>query len=141
MTDFNLLRFMTKADFMADANCLGSDPNLFFFAENEDTPIGAVKLARAKAICRGCDVQAECLAYALNNREDSGVWGGMSERERRRIRRRRATNARGPIPPPTSSPASITAPSPDTGNTATAAPNHAVLVALPTHSIPSSLRP
>jgi hypothetical protein len=40
---------------------------------------------RAKAICRRCDVQAECLAYALNTGEDYGVWGGMSADERRLI--------------------------------------------------------
>lgn len=41
----------------------------------------------AKAICRGCPVRRECLAYALANREPFGIWGGCSERERRRLRR------------------------------------------------------
>lgn len=94
MADFDLLRFMDRAEWMADSNCRGSDPNLFF-----PHPTEFDVAAKAKAICRACDVQAECLAYALNNNED-GIWGGTSERERRRIRRAAAGKARGPIPPP-----------------------------------------
>ncbi|WP_225801762.1 WhiB family transcriptional regulator [Streptomyces sp. NK15101] len=44
---------------------------------------------RAKAVCFGCPVQAECLAYALDRRVEHGVWGGMTERERRALLRRR----------------------------------------------------
>ncbi|MGL4745898.1 MAG: WhiB family transcriptional regulator, partial [Dermatophilaceae bacterium] len=43
----------------------------------------------AKLICRGCPVVAECLADALDNRTEFGVWGGMTERERRALLRRR----------------------------------------------------
>jgi WhiB family redox-sensing transcriptional regulator len=43
----------------------------------------------AKAICAGCEVQAECLDYALDNDERFGIWGGLSERERRRLKRQR----------------------------------------------------
>lgn len=46
---------------------------------------------RAKAVCRGCPVRTECLADALDNRVDFGVWGGMTERERRALLRRRPT--------------------------------------------------
>ena len=42
----------------------------------------------AKKICTGCEVKAECLEYALANDERFGIWGGLSERERRRLRRR-----------------------------------------------------
>ncbi|MFE7779418.1 WhiB family transcriptional regulator, partial [Streptomyces sp. NPDC057445] len=44
---------------------------------------------RAKAVCLGCPVQTECLAEALDNRIEFGVWGGMTERERRALLRRR----------------------------------------------------
>jgi WhiB family redox-sensing transcriptional regulator len=59
------------------ANCLGVDPDLFF-------PERGASTKEAKEVCRGC------LEYALGNGEKFGIWGGMSERERRRIRRQRA---------------------------------------------------
>ncbi|MEU6404307.1 WhiB family transcriptional regulator [Streptomyces sp. NPDC046985] len=46
---------------------------------------------RAKALCSGCAVRTECLAYALDQRIEHGVWGGMTERERRALLRRRPT--------------------------------------------------
>ncbi|MDE0231097.1 MAG: WhiB family transcriptional regulator [bacterium] len=68
------------------AACLDSDPNLFF-------PIGSTgpavaQIAMATAICGECAVQAECLDYALNTNQESGVWGGLSEEDRRRHRKR-----------------------------------------------------
>lgn len=68
--------------------CLGADPSLFF-------PERGASTAAAKGICRGCVVRVECLEYALANGEKFGIWGGLSERERRRIRRERANTARG----------------------------------------------
>lgn len=133
MSGFDIRRFMDRAEFMADANCLGLDPTLFFPHQGE-----FAQAVKAKAICNACDVQAECLAYALNNGENHGIWGGMSERERRRIRRGRATNTTGPIPPPTTLSPSTTAPSPATASTATAAPNHASGVPMLTLSTPNS---
>lgn len=65
------------------ANCLGVDPDLFFPRRGEDT-------RAAKDVCRGCTVRADCLEHAITNGEKFGIWGGMSERERRRIRRQRA---------------------------------------------------
>jgi WhiB family redox-sensing transcriptional regulator len=65
------------------ANCLGVDPDLFF-------PERGASTKEAKEVCRGCVVRDECLEYALSNGEKFGIWGGMSERERRRIRRARA---------------------------------------------------
>jgi WhiB family redox-sensing transcriptional regulator len=65
------------------ANCLGVDPDLFF-------PERGASTREAKEVCRGCEVQQDCLEYALRNGEKFGIWGGMSERERRRIRRARA---------------------------------------------------
>lgn len=63
-----------------DAACAGGDPALFF-------PERGASTREAKMICRGCPVQGECMEYALVNREKFGIWGGLSERERRRIRR------------------------------------------------------
>jgi WhiB family redox-sensing transcriptional regulator len=65
------------------ANCLGVDPDLFF-------PERGASTKEAKEVCRGCVVRGDCLEYALGNGEKFGIWGGMSERERRRIRRQRA---------------------------------------------------
>ena len=65
------------------ANCLGVDPDLFF-------PERGASTREAKSVCRGCVVREDCLEYALQNGEKFGIWGGMSERERRRIRRQRA---------------------------------------------------
>jgi WhiB family transcriptional regulator, redox-sensing transcriptional regulator len=61
------------------AACLGVDPDLFFPTQGE--PVG-----EAKQICRGCQVRETCLEYALRNNLKHGIWGGTSERERRRIR-------------------------------------------------------
>ena len=63
-------------------NCLGVDPDLFF-------PERGASVKEAKGVCRGCVVVEECLEYALANGEKHGIWGGMSERERRRMRRAR----------------------------------------------------
>ncbi|MBB5926635.1 WhiB family redox-sensing transcriptional regulator [Streptomyces echinatus] len=46
---------------------------------------------RAKALCNGCPVRTECLAHALDNRIEHGIWGGMTERDRRSLLRRRST--------------------------------------------------
>ena len=67
------------------ANCLGVDPDLFF-------PERGASTREAKEVCRGCVVRDDCLEFALINGEKFGIWGGMSERERRRIRRQRAVD-------------------------------------------------
>ncbi len=64
------------------ANCLGVDPDLFFPERGSST-------REAKEVCRGCVVREDCLDYAIANGEKFGIWGGMSERERRRVRRAR----------------------------------------------------
>ena len=68
-------------DWAARAACLRLDPDALFVQ-------GAAQ-NRAKAICFGCVVQTECLADSLDNRAEFGVWGGMTERERRALLRRR----------------------------------------------------
>jgi len=69
------------------ANCLGVDPDLFF-------PERGASTREAKAVCRACVVRQDCLEYALVNGEKFGIWGGLSERERRRLRRQRSLTRR-----------------------------------------------
>ena len=71
-----------------DAACRKEDPELFF-------PIGStgpalVQLSQAKAVCAGCQVQSRCLEWAVTAGVEYGVWGGLSEEERRALRRRAA---------------------------------------------------
>lgn len=68
----------------SDALCRDTDPELFF-------PIGTtggalLQIEQARAVCRQCPVQADCLDFALTTNQDSGIWGGTSEEERRRLR-------------------------------------------------------
>ena len=72
----------TDNDWMATGNCREEPPATFF-------PNDGVGVEVAKRICATCPVSERCLDYALENRIDHGVWGGASERERRRILRRR----------------------------------------------------
>jgi len=65
------------------ALCSQTDPEAFFPEKGGST-------REAKKICSGCEVKAECLEYALANDERFGIWGGLSERERRRLKRRAA---------------------------------------------------
>lgn len=64
-----------------DAQCVGVDPDLFF-------PERGASTRPAKTICRHCPVQVDCLVFAICNGAKHGIYGGTSERERRRIRRR-----------------------------------------------------
>jgi WhiB family redox-sensing transcriptional regulator len=69
------------ASWQERALCAETDPEAFFPEKGGST-------REAKKICTGCEVKAECLEYALANDERFGIWGGLSERERRRLRRR-----------------------------------------------------
>lgn len=67
------------------ALCRDTDPDLFF-------PVGSTgqaleQIEAAKAVCRDCEAQAPCLEFALATNQESGVWGGTSEEERRKLRR------------------------------------------------------
>ena len=69
----------------ADAACRDTDPDLFF-------PVGTTgpaldQIAAAQAVCAECEAKAACLEYALVTNQDSGIWGGTSEEERRKLRR------------------------------------------------------
>lgn len=76
---------MTDLTWQAHAECRGRPADLWFPADIRGVQI-------AQRICAGCPVQVACLEHALTERIDHGVWGGASERERRRMRseRRRA---------------------------------------------------
>jgi WhiB family transcriptional regulator, redox-sensing transcriptional regulator len=69
---------------MAEGNCVDEPPSLFF-------PSDGVGVEVAKRICKTCPVKEPCLEYALYHRIEHGVWGGQSERGRRRILKRRRT--------------------------------------------------
>ena len=64
------------------AACRGVDPDIFY-------PVDSDEAEDAKNICAGCSVRQACLEWALTHREREGVWGGATERERRRILRQR----------------------------------------------------
>lgn len=72
----------TDTAWMSDGNCRHHHPATFF-------PSDGVGVDRARKICATCPVVEQCLEYALDHRIDHGVWGGTSERERRRILKRR----------------------------------------------------
>jgi WhiB family redox-sensing transcriptional regulator len=78
----------TAMDWRHRALCRDEDPELFF-------PIGTtgpaiVQIEQAKAVCQRCPVVQSCLDWALRSGQDSGVWGGLSEDERRALKRRQA---------------------------------------------------
>jgi WhiB family transcriptional regulator, redox-sensing transcriptional regulator len=64
------------------ARCKGVDPDIFYPPEEDEA-------LEAKEICADCPVREVCLDFALSQREKLGVWGGMTERERRRMLRHR----------------------------------------------------
>ena len=68
------------------AACRGVDPDIFYPMTDEEAE-------DAKAVCASCPVNEACLEWALTTREKEGVWGGATERERRRIIRRRRRSA------------------------------------------------
>ena len=65
----------------SDSLCAQTDPEAFFPEKGGST-------RDAKKICQSCEVKAQCLQYALENDERFGIWGGLSERERRKLRKR-----------------------------------------------------
>jgi WhiB family transcriptional regulator, redox-sensing transcriptional regulator len=80
-------------DWRHDAACRGHDPEVFF-------PTGATgpvweEVERAKAVCRRCPVREHCLRWAIGTGQDTGVWGGLSERERRACSRRHGAHLIG----------------------------------------------
>ena len=79
---------VTHMDWRHKAACLTEDPELFFPVGNTGPALQQIE--DAKKICQRCEVREQCLAWALEAGQDHGVWGGMSEDERRAIKRRAA---------------------------------------------------
>ena len=80
----------SETAWMATGNCRLHPPATFF-------PSDGVGVDRARKICRDCPVTQRCLDYALDERIDHGVWGGCSERERRRILKSRRLDTAVPV--------------------------------------------
>ncbi len=82
----HLLSLTVESDeWRRNAACRDTDPDLFF-------PVGTTgpaieQIENAKAVCRQCDAQSLCLEFALATNQDSGIWGGTSEEERRTLRK------------------------------------------------------
>jgi WhiB family redox-sensing transcriptional regulator len=76
----------TNLSWRQHAACRGLEPEVFY-------PVSEEQTEEARAICRECPVREPCLEYALANRERDGVWGGATERERRRMIRQRRKSA------------------------------------------------
>jgi WhiB family transcriptional regulator, redox-sensing transcriptional regulator len=79
-------------DWRSSAACTDEDPELFF-------PIGTTGPAveqseAAKRVCARCDVREECLEFALSTNQDAGIWGGLTEDERRSLKRARQRRRR-----------------------------------------------
>jgi WhiB family redox-sensing transcriptional regulator len=100
------LPLVVDAAWVADAVCAQTDPDAFYPEKGEPT-------RAAKAMCARCPVTEQCLEYALENNERYGVWGGLSERERRALQRQRRASPGdrrevGPITPSAKTPAATT---------------------------------
>ena len=79
--DFDKLFDAVEQDWQEQALCAQTDPEAFFPEKGGST-------REAKRICMACGVRDECLEYALSNDERFGIWGGLSERERRKLKKR-----------------------------------------------------
>ncbi|MEU9376538.1 WhiB family transcriptional regulator [Streptomyces sp. NPDC048255] len=77
-------------DWRHNAVCREEDPELFFPIGN--TGPALMQIQEAKALCCRCPVMKQCLQWALESGQDEGVWGGLSEGERRAMKRRAARN-------------------------------------------------
>jgi len=75
-----------RAGWWSRAACATADPELFFPISHSGP--ARRQVMRAKAVCARCDIQRDCLRYALAAGSIQGVWGGMTEEERRRLLRR-----------------------------------------------------
>jgi len=79
-------------DWRDNAICRDTDPALFFPVGT--TGLALVQIDRAKEVCGECEAARDCLDFALDTNQDSGIWGGLTEEERRVIRRKRVAAAR-----------------------------------------------
>ena len=77
---------LTNQTWRQHAACKGVEPDIFYPASDDEAEV-------AKIVCGQCPVRQPCLEYALASRERDGVWGGATEKERRRILRQRRKSA------------------------------------------------
>jgi WhiB family redox-sensing transcriptional regulator len=75
-----------RPDWRDYAACRDADPELFF--PDGDIRSARARVQKAKLICRGCPVRATCLRWALASGQEAGIWGGLTEDQRRRLHRR-----------------------------------------------------
>ena len=75
-----------RPDWRDAAGCRDTDPELFF--PDRDVRSARTQVKMAKMICRSCPVSATCLNWALASGQEAGIWGGLTEEERRRLHRR-----------------------------------------------------
>ncbi len=89
MTDREPSQRLEGPDWRSRANCCGTNA-VYFFAPShfERKPEKDLREAQARALCAACPVRGECLSYALRAGESHGIWGGMNELQRARLRRR-----------------------------------------------------
>lgn len=93
LSSAHLLSLTIESDeWRRHAACRDTDPDLFF-------PVGTTgpaieQIENAKAVCNECEARTDCLEYALATNQDSGIWGGTSEEERRQIRKQQAAARR-----------------------------------------------
>ncbi len=87
LSSAHLLTLTIESDeWRRNAACRDTDPDLFF-------PVGTTgpaieQIANAKAVCQQCEAQTDCLEFAIATNQDSGIWGGTSEEERRQLRKK-----------------------------------------------------
>ncbi|MGY1583847.1 WhiB family transcriptional regulator [Streptomyces sp. MN13] len=86
-------RTSEHGDWRMSAACRVEDPELFFPIGN--TGPALLQIEEAKSVCRRCPVVERCLEWALEMGQNDGVWGGLSEDERRSLKRRAARNRAG----------------------------------------------
>lgn len=77
-----MIEIPTRPDWAEHAACKGVDPDLFF-------PERGTSVEAAQAVCGACPVRLACLEEAITRPEKFGIWGGLSERQRRHVRRAR----------------------------------------------------
>jgi WhiB family redox-sensing transcriptional regulator len=83
------LRRITRGQWQSVAACRSAEPDLFF--PISDSGPAREQAAKAKAICATCEVQRECLAFALRTGQIYGIWGGTTEHERAAVRQKTAS--------------------------------------------------
>ncbi|HET9899016.1 MAG TPA: WhiB family transcriptional regulator [Streptosporangiaceae bacterium] len=83
---------MLSDEWWSAAACRNAEPDLFF--PISATPASKATIQRAKQVCASCPVSAQCLSYALHHRQEQGIWGGLTDDERRLLSSRQTASER-----------------------------------------------